>query len=284
LTLDHQSAPTRAVSRRGRHEGRPARRYTRLPRQALARRSALLGTPGAAPPFLSPLPFPGRHVPRAPWPGRTDRAGHPTASPSYRAHARRHTEPPSRGRIGTCSPRRTRLYKGQELAGHVRGAVAQSRAASPLPSTPSSCAHSVSQPSAPLGSFARTQWSSPSHTLPGANRRLAGAKPPVASAARSRRESSSVTFPPQNSTQASPSRPLAPSQTLPQLRPPARLPDFGQPRGPLVPGTALQSHKKFQGCLCKSGVYLWTSNSLQGPVRVLHLTILCVSAATCKID
>jgi hypothetical protein len=42
----------RAVSRRGRHEGRPARRRTRLMRPALARRSARRGTPGAAPPFL----------------------------------------------------------------------------------------------------------------------------------------------------------------------------------------------------------------------------------------
>jgi hypothetical protein len=177
-------------------------------------------------------------------------------SPPYRAHTRRHTEPPSRGRVGTCSPRRTCLYKGQELAGHARGVVAQSRAAPPWPSTPSSCADSVSQPSAPLGSFARTYWSSPSHTLPGANRRLAGAKPPAATAARSPPRRSPVTFPPQNSTQASPSRPLAPSQTLPRPRPPARLPDFGQPRRPLVPGTALQSHKNFQGCLCKPGVYL----------------------------
>jgi hypothetical protein len=209
---------------------------------------------GAFTAFLPHSPRATRLAPMG-WPRRPCRSP-PTASPPYRAHAHRHTEPPSRGRVGACSPRRTHLYKGQELAGHARGAVAQSRAAPPWLSTPSSCAHSISQPSAPLGNFARTYWSSPSHTLPGANRRLAGARPPAATAARSPPRRSPVTCPPQNRTQASPSRPLAPSQTFPRSRPPARLPDFGQTRRPLVPGTALQSHKNFQGCLCKPGVYL----------------------------
>jgi hypothetical protein len=193
--------------------------------------------------FLPTLP--SRHAPRAHGPAASTMSQPPnrvaavpgSRTPPYRA--------PFRGRVGTCSPRHTRLYKGQKLAGHTRCAVAQSRAAPPWPSTLSSRAHSVSQPSAPLGSFARTYWSSPSHKFPGANRRLAGAKPPAVATAGLRRASHRRPFPPQTSTQTSPRRTLDPAQALPRPTPPPTSPDFGRPRRPQAPRATLQSPRYF---------------------------------------
>jgi hypothetical protein len=152
---------------------------------------------------------------------------------------------PFRGRVETCSPRHTRLYKGQKLPDHARCAVAQSRAAPLWPSTPSSRAHSVSQPSAPIGSFARTYWSSPSHTLPGANRRLAGAKPQAAATASLRRAAHRQPFPPQTSTQTGPRRTLDPAQALPRPTPPPASPDFPWPRRPQSSRATLQGPRYF---------------------------------------
>jgi hypothetical protein len=88
------------------------------------------GLPPFAPHHLPP-PLPSRHAPRDHGPAAPTMSQPPnhvaavsgSHAPPYRA--------PFRGRVGTCSPRHTRIYKGQKLAGHARCAVAQSRAAPP---------------------------------------------------------------------------------------------------------------------------------------------------------
>jgi hypothetical protein len=172
--------------------------------------------------------------------GRADHvAAPPTASSPYLAHARRHAES-FRGRVVTFSPRHTHLYKGQKLTGHARCAVAQSRAASPWPSTPSSHAHSVSQPFAPLGSFARTYWSSPSHTLPG-----------------------------ETNTQTGPRRTLDPAQALPRPAPP----EFPLAAPPPSPKGHIARSQVFLGGWAQIKGISVKFKSFQGPSgkMILHL-------------
>jgi hypothetical protein len=139
-------APTRDVARRG-HVGRATDRPG-------ATAGALLRPPVPRAPrgkcrgvgrrlHRLPPPLPSRHAPRAHGPAAptmSQSPNHVAAVPGSRAPPYR---APSRGRVGTCAPRHTRLYKGQKLAGHTRCAVAQSRVAPPWLSTLSSRAHSV---------------------------------------------------------------------------------------------------------------------------------------------
>jgi hypothetical protein len=147
-----------------------------------------------------------------------------------------------------------------------------------LTRTASSIFRSLSLPTKAATTSPRTRWSLHTRLLLRLDRRLAGVTIPAAAAAGLRRARPPVFFSPQVSTQIKDPWTLDPPQQLPRPRPLARSPDSGRPHRPLSPRTTLHDWSSFQGCLCKSGVYLWTSNSFQGSIREMNLTpFMCFS-------
>jgi hypothetical protein len=182
----------------------------RTPRPALARRTGRCG------PLVrrtaSPLPLPGRHVPRTPWPGRADR---PMSSLPYRRTRHRHTTPMLRpGRHGELA---NRLSNSRPSIKGCRCSSSRSTVPlwPPLPPPASSTFRVCSRPTDCPGTSTRTSRSLPTHALPWPSPRLAGAQAPAAPAAGLRRAARRWSLSSKTSAQVGSPQPLEPSQALP---------------------------------------------------------------------